>query len=147
MAAVITASFEKLTLEVETATPGTYTKIAGMLDVTITRTANIDSSEIPDASDESLPLTLHKQVRSLDVKVTATGVWAQSSNKLMMDWSNSAMTKNVRLTNAAAASGDPSIETGPALLAKLEIRRSKGKQVTADLDIEFAGLPVVTNAV
>lgn len=146
MTAVVTESFEKLTLEVETDTPGTYTKVAGLLDVTITRTANIDSSEIPDASDESQPLTLVKQVRSLDVKASASGVWAQSSNKLLSDWFYGATAKNVKITHVNASSGDPSIETGAALLGKLENMRTKGKQVTASIEIDFAGLPAVTNA-
>jgi hypothetical protein len=145
MARAITAKYEELVLEVETDVPGTYTKICGMNDATISRAASIDSDEIPDCDDESLPFSMAKSVRSLEVSVSASGVWAQSSNKIMSDWFYSAATKNIRVRNTKAASGDPETEAGPALLSKLEIGRTKGKVVTADIEIQFDGTPTRTN--
>lgn len=146
MAESTTAKFEQLTLDVETATVGTYATVAGLLDITVTRTANVDTTETPDAVDESQPLYIDKEVRSLDVKVDCTGVWAQESNAEVMNWFYSGSTKNIKVTNAAALTGDPSIEAGPALLVSVKNMRSKGKKLTADLSIEFTGRPTLTNA-
>ena len=47
MAAPVTEKFEELILEVETAPlSGVYTKLCGLIDVTITRTAQIDTMEV-----------------------------------------------------------------------------------------------------
>lgn len=146
MAEATTAKFEQLTLELETATVGTFATVAGLLDITITRTANVDTTETPDATDESQPLYIDKEVRSLDVKVDCTGVWAQESNAEIMNWFYSGVTKNIKVSNLAALTGDPSVESGPALLVSVKNQRSKGKKVTADLSIEFTGRPTVTNA-
>ena len=146
MTLAVVEKFEQMILEVETATSGTYAKLCGILDVTISRTANIDSSEIPDCADESKPLVIEKQVRSLDVKVSGSGSWATTSNATLNAWWYSGLPKNIRLTHAAAVTGDPSIETGPAILSKLENSRTKGKKVTASIELEFSLLPTVTNA-
>lgn len=146
VAEATTAKFEELKLEVETAVAGTFAIIAGMTDVTITRTANVDTTETPDATDESLPFYIDKNVRSIDVKVSGTGVWAQESNALLNNWFYSGARKNVRITMVKAAPGDPSIEAGPALLATLTNARSKGKQNTAEISLEIIGTPAVTNA-
>jgi hypothetical protein len=146
MARAITAKYEEFVLEVETDTPGTYVPVCGMVDVNITRAANVDTNEIPDCDDESLPNSIEKQVRSIEVAVSASGVWAQTSNKMMSDWFYSSATKNIRLRNTKAASGDPETEAGPALLTKLDHARAKGKRVTADIEIQFDGTPTRTDA-
>jgi len=149
MAKATTAKFEEMILEVET-TPGsgTYAAICGMTDVTINRTSNIDTSEIPDCDDESLPLSLERQVRSQEVTVSATGVWALQSNEMMLDWWYSGATKNIRLRNAKVENdgevGDTYAESGPALLASLNNSRTKGSKVSAELEIQFDGVPTRT---
>lgn len=145
MARAITEKYEEMILEVETAVAGTYTKICGMVDVTINRTANFDTNEIPDCDDESLPNSLEKSVRSIDVKISGTGVWAQTSNKMLSDWFYSSAAKNIRLRNTRAAVGDPETEAGPGLLTALNNSRTKGQRVTAEIEIEMDGVPTRTN--
>ncbi|MGL4311240.1 MAG: phage tail tube protein [Paracoccaceae bacterium] len=145
MARAITEKYEEMILEVETITPGTYAKICGITDVTITRTANFDTNEIPDCDDESLPLALEKSVRSIDVKISGTGVWAQTSNKVLSDWFYSSAAKNIRLRNTKASVGDPETEAGPALLTALNNSRTKGQRVTSEIEIEMDGVPTRTN--
>lgn len=149
MAKAQTAKFEELILEVETATPGTYAALCGLIDVSVSRTANVDTAEVPDCDDESLPLSVERQVRSLEIVVSATGVWANQSHKTMMDWFRSSATKNVRLRNKYVedngAEGDPYIEGGPALLTTLNNERTKGQKVSAEIEIQFDGLPAITN--
>lgn len=143
-----TEKYEELILDVEVdpiGSPGVYTALCGMTDVTITRTANVDETEVPFCDDESLPVSVEVAVRSQTVTIDATGVWAAQSNKTMMDWWYSGATKNIRLRNTRANSGDPETEAGPALLVTMTDARTKGQKVTREINIRFDGVPTVTN--
>lgn len=145
MAKAVTQKFEELVLQIEDpSTTGAYKTICGIIDVEITRTANMDSAEVPDCADESLPLAIEKQVRSIEVMASGTGVWAQSSHEELMDWFYSSATKPVRLQNANAASGDTEFEAGDAYLTELSNSRTKGQKVSASISIEFDGTPTRT---
>lgn len=146
MTRATTENFEQLTLEIETATPGTFAKIIGIVDVKVTRKANTDSTEVPDATDESKPLTIVKQVRSLEVTLTGSGTWSQESHAMMYNWLISGEPKNVKVTHVNALTGDPSIESGPAILTQLDNERQKAKLVSADITIEFADAVTTTAA-
>jgi predicted secreted protein len=139
MVRAVTEKFEELILEVETSTPGTYAKLCGMVDITISRKANTATSEIPDCDDESLPHVIERSVTSLEVTASGTGVWAQSSWGTMSDWFYAGTTKNVRIVNSKAAVGDTEIEAGAAILTQLDNARSKGARVSADISLEFSG--------
>lgn len=147
MATPTTEKFEEMILDVEfVASSGTYTPVCGLIDVTITRSANVDTAEIPDCDDESQPLSLEKQIRSIEVSVSGTGVWAQSSQSLLKEWFYSGAFKNVRLRDTAASNGDVEIESGPALLTSLVNSRTKGQKVSAEIEIQFDGTPSRTDA-
>jgi len=145
MVAPTTEKFEELVIQVETSTPGTYENICGMTDATITRSANTDSVEVPaDCADESLPLSTQRSVRSLDFTVSGTGVWAAQSHGTLMDWFYSSATKNIRIQNVNAESGDTEFESGPALITNLSNERTKGQKVTATFELQFDGTPTRT---
>lgn len=150
MAAPTTTKYEELVLEWEqTPLSGTYTSICGLVGVTITRTAQVDETESPaDCDDESLPLVVERQVRSLSVAVSGTGVAAVQSFPALNAWWRSGSTRNVRIRNTriqtSGVSGDIYIESGAALLTSLGNDRQKGSKVTFDLDIQFDGLPAAT---
>lgn len=147
MTAAVTQKYEEMILEIEhPASSGTWIPICGMIDVTISRQANIDSAEVPDCDDESLPLSIEKQVRSIEVSASGTGVWAESSQSILKEWFYSSATKNARLRDTAAASGDVEIESGPALLTSLNNSRTKGQKVSAEISIEWDGTPTRTDA-
>lgn len=140
MATATTQKFEEMVLE--TSEDGTtWTKICGMTDVTVNYSSSIDTAEVPDCDDESLPLSVEKSVRSISVTVSATGVWAQSSHELMSDWFYNSERKRVRIGNTAAAVGDTEYETGYAYLTSMSTNRSKGKKVMRDIELEFDGTP------
>jgi len=146
MARAVTQKYEEMVLEVEfTPSSGTYAAICGLIDVTINRSSNIDTAEVPDCDDESLPLAVERQVRSQEVTVSASGVWALGSHEKMMDWFYSGSTLNCRLRNVKANDsgvvGDTITETGPALLASLNNARTKGQKVTSEVEIQFDGVP------
>lgn len=150
MAAPVLEKFEEMILEVEfdpDGSPGTYTSICGMIDVTINRTLNVDEDEVPsDCDDESLPLAVNVEGRSLVVTVSGTGKWAQQNQSKMKEWIYNARKLNARLRDAAAAPGDMAVESGPALLTALNNSRTKGQAVSAEIEIRFSGRPVLAAA-
>ena len=147
MAKAVTAAFHELVLEIEDATPGTWIRICGLTERGVNRTHNMQTSEVPDCADESLPAGLERQVQSSEVTIAANGVWAAQSHQLMLDWWYSAAVKNVRIQHVNAEVGDTEYETGPAFLTSLNNVATRGTKVTADLTIEFDGLPTLTAAV
>lgn len=146
MAAPITEDYDEMVLEVETSTPGTYAKICGLKGVTINRTAQIDTFEIPaDCTDESLPYETEKSVRAITVTVEAQdAVWAQTSHELLMDWFYAGTTENIRLGHTNAAVGDTEYESGAALLTNLNDSRTKSQKVVRSLTLEFVRTPTRT---
>lgn len=150
MAIAATADFDELVIEVEfTASSGTYAKVCGMVDFTITRTNNTDTSEVPDCADESLPHYQVASVRSQNMSVSGTGVWALANHADMHDWWKGATTKNVRITNAYVtangSAGDPEVETIPMILASLNNARTKGSVVTAEIELTQNGAITITD--
>lgn len=145
MAAPVTARYDQMTLEVETTTPGTYARLCGLRDMTVSRALAVDEDEIPDCDDETLPFGVDVNPRSLTVTISAEGVWAQSNHDLMLKWVSLAQTKNVRIRHAAALVGDVEFESGPALLTKLDHEKTKGKVVSASIEIRIKGNPTLTD--
>lgn len=147
MALAATAKYEQFVLEVEFTT-GTWSRICGITDITINRTSQIDTTEVPDCDDESLPLAIERQVRSQEVTVSGTGVYAQSSAKRLIEWQKSGATQPTRIRNLKALAdgvpGDIVAETGPAILVNLNNTRTKGQKVTAEIEIQFDGVPTLT---
>ncbi|OWJ78421.1 phage tail tube protein [Haematobacter genomosp. 1] len=146
MAAPITEFFHQLVLEVETATPGTYAKVCGLKDVTISRATQVDTSEVPgDCEDESIPYSTERSIRALNVTVSASdATWAQQSHEMLMDWYYSGSVKNVRVGHLNAAVGDTEYETGPAILTQLDDTRTKGQKNARSIAFEFDGTPTRT---
>lgn len=144
MARAITENFHEFILEVETETPGTYAALCGLTSRGINRTSNMSTSEVPDCDDESLPAAVERAVQSQEVTVSGSGVWAQTSHELMLDWWYSGATKNVRIKNTKAAVGDTEIEAGPAYLVSINNQAERGTKVTAEIEVEFDGVPVRT---
>lgn len=152
MADASTAKFEELVIEVEKVpASGTYAILAGMIDWQINRNSNVDTQEVPDATDESQPLSIERQVRSQEVTITGTGVWALEDHQDIHDWWYAGTTLNVRVRNAYVdsngTSGDPIHEAGPAILVRMNNQKTKGAKVSAELEIQFDGLPTITDVV
>lgn len=146
MARAVTENFHEMVVEIETATPGTWTKICGLTSRTASRTSNMSTSEVPDCDNEALPASLERAVQSQEVTVSGTGVWAAQSHGVMMDWWYSGATKNIRIGHLKAEEGDTEYETGPAYLVSLNNTAERGTKVTAEIEIQFDGLPTRTEA-
>lgn len=151
MARAVTAKFEELVLEVNftpLVTPAVFSRICGITDVEITRQSQIDTTEVPDCDDESLPLAIERQVRSQEVTVSGSGVWALEFHERLLDWFYGGNALPVRLRNLKAVAdgvvGDTISEQGNALLVTLSNTRTKGQKVTASIELQFDGVPTRT---
>lgn len=145
MALATTLKFEQLVLELETDTPGTYAKICGLVGVTVNYSSEVEETEVPDCSDESLPLVKEKTVRSTDWSVSADGVWAATSHESLFQWWKGGAAKNVRISYSAATVGDVEIVSGAALLTGLTHTRAKGQKVTATIELTGNGAVTTTD--
>jgi len=144
MARAKTENFHEMVVEIEGDTPGSFVKICGFTGNVINRTHNMSTTEVPDCDDESLPAAVERAVQSTEVTLSGTGVWAAQSHELMMDWFYSGATKNIRVGHLKAEEGDTEYETGPAYLVSLNHSRERGQKVTAEIEIQFDGLPTRT---
>lgn len=144
MAKAGTANFHQMVLEVETDTPGTYAKLCGLTSRGVNRQHNMQTSEVPDCDDESLPAAVERAVQSSEVTISGSGVWASQSHETMLDWWYGGATKSVRIKHVNASVGDTEYETGPAYLVSISNQAERGQKVTAEISIEFDGLPART---
>ena len=145
MARAQTANFHQMVLEVETAPgSGTYAKLCGMTSRGINRQHNMQTSEVPDCDDESLPAAVERAVQSSEVTISGSGVWASQSHETMLDWWYDGQTKQIRVQHVNAAVGDTEYETGNAYLVSISNQAERGTKVTAEIAIEFDGIPTRT---
>ena len=141
MAQPVTEKFEQMRLEVsEDGT--TWAMLCGLVGVTINRSAQFDTSEVPaDCADESLPLRVEREIRTIEVTVSADGVWEQNAHETILDWFYSGASKQIRLGHLNALVGNTQYESGPAILSSYNNQRTKGQKVTAAIEIQFDGTP------
>jgi hypothetical protein len=135
-----------MVVEVEiTPGSGVYSKMCGLTGNAINRSHNMQTSEVPgDCDDESVPAEVERAVQSSEVALSGTGVWASQSNGFMMNWWYSGATRNIRVGHLKANPGDTEYESGPAYLVNLNHSRERGQKVTAEIEIQFDGLPTRT---
>lgn len=142
MARATTANFHQLVLEVETTEgSGVYSRLCGLTSRGINRQSNMSTSEVPDCDNEALPAAVERAVQSQEVTISGSGVWAAQSHETMLDWWYSGATKNIRVQHVNAAVGDTEYETGTAYLVSISNQAERGTKVTAEISIEFDGIP------
>jgi hypothetical protein len=83
-------------------------------------------------------------VQSQEVTISGSGSWASQSHETMLDWWYSGATKNIRIQHVKAASGDTEYESGAAYLVSISNQAERGTKVTAEIAIEFDGIPTRT---
>ena len=141
MAQPVTEKFEQMRLEVsENGT--TWTMLCGLVGVSISRSAQFDTTEVPaDCNDESLPLRVERAIRTVEVTVSADGVWERNAHQTILDWFYSGASKQIRLGHLNVLVGNTQYESGPAILSSYNNQRTKGQKVTAAIEIQFDGTP------
>lgn len=146
MALATTEKYEEMVLEVDftDGDPVSFGRICGMKGVTIKRTANTTSTEVPDCDDESKPNEIERDVTSVEVSVSASGVWAQESHGKIINWFYSGKSIPARVGHLKAASGEPEYEVGRLILKDVSDERPDGKgRVTASIEMDFVGTPTL----
>lgn len=147
MAFASTGTFSKLVVEVEwVAASGIYSKWCGLTSRGINRQSNMQTTESPECDNEDLPSQVIRAVQSQEVTISGSGVWSSESHGYALDWWYSGATKSVRVTHVSAATGDTKYETGNAYLVSLSNTVEKGAAITAEISIEFDGLPTRVDA-
>jgi len=147
MARAGTANFHEMVVEVEwIPESGTFAKVCGITTRGINRQSNMQTSEVPDCDDESLPSAVERAVQSQEVTISGSGVWASQSHGKMLDWWYSGATRLIRVHHVNAATGETEFETGPAYLQSINNQAERGTKVQAEVSIEFDGLPTRTAA-
>jgi predicted secreted protein len=140
-----TARFHEMALHLETATPGTYAAICGLIGVTFTFTSETADAQIPNCTNEALPHEIVREVISTDWSCSATGVWARESHERLLQLALTGAIVNARFIYTAAAVGDVEFITGPAILTSLSHSREKGQRVSAELQFVKAGAVTTTD--
>ncbi len=140
-----TARFHEMALHLETATPGTYAAVCGLIGCEFTFTSETADAQIPNCTNEALPHEIVREVISTDWSCSATGVWARESHERLLQWALTGAIVNVRFIYTAAAVGDVEFITGPAILTSLTHSREKGQRVSAQLQIVKAGAVTTTD--
>lgn len=145
MARAVTANFHEMVLEVEV-TPGSgvYSRLCGLTSRGINRQHNMSTSEVADCDDESLPAAVERAVQSSEVTISGSGSWARQSHETMLDWWYGGQTLNIRVHHVKAEVGDTEYEAGPAYLVSINNQAERGAKVTAEISIEFDGIPTRT---
>lgn len=144
MTAATVADSHELVVEIS-ADGSTWSAICGITTNEIQQTANVESTEVPDCDDETLPHVIHKSVRSLERVISGTGVWAAQSHGEMDDWFESGAAKHCRVHYAKAGTSTPEYKTGMALLTQLNITKPDKNKVTAQVQLEFTGAVTVAD--
>lgn len=149
MAKPVFQRFSEFVVEVETDTPGTYTKICGITGRQVNRSLNLEEVNVPkDCDDEAAGVETLVEAGALVVTVSGTAKWAQQSHQMMMDWIYLKQRKSVRVAHVKSAVGDTEYETGFAYMTTLndsaEIE-GEGKIVTREIELRFDGEPTRTD--
>jgi hypothetical protein len=118
-----------------------WEKVCGLTSRTVSRTNTMQTTEVPDCDDETLPASIERAVQSSEVTLQGTGVWAAQSHGFMMDWWYAGAVKNIRVANVKAPNGTPIYEEGPAYLVQLNNTAQRGQKVTSEIQIQFDGIP------
>lgn len=148
MAQATTSSFSNFKILLgDGATPTeAFAPICGLTSRGLQGASDVVTSEVPDCANEDAPSWQEKDVKSISMSLSGSGMWSVESHGILMEWFLSGAKKNVKVQYALADSGDPEFLTGPAVITKLDNAVEKGARVSADITLEFTAKPTVTDA-
>lgn len=148
MATATTATFAKFRILIgDGATPTeAFAPICGLTSKGLNGSSDVVTTEVPDCSDEDLPSWQEKDVKSISMSLSGSGVWSTENHAVLMDWFLSGAKKNVKVQYAEAASGSPEFLEGPCVLSQLNNAAEKGGRISAEITLEFSQKPTVTDA-
>ena len=143
MAQATTYPFSKFLVKVgDGNSPEVFTDPCGLTTKGLTRTANLNDTNIPDCDDPDAPSWLGRDVVSYQGAIAGAGVVAQESYDVWEDWWNAGETRNVRIE---LGSPPEFAWIMPAKLQELSITAERGQKVNMAVAIVSDGavVPVV----
>lgn len=147
MATATTTTFSKFKILIgDGATPTeVFTAICGLTSKGLQGSADVVTSEVPDCADEDLPSWQEKDVKSVGMQLSGSGMWAKESHEMLLSWFLAGTKKNVKVQYADAATGDTEYLAAPAVLTQMNNAVEKGGRLSADLTFEFTRKPTLTD--
>lgn len=147
MATATTASYSKFKILIgDGADPEVFSAICGLTSKGLNGSADVVTTEVPDCSDEDLPSWQEKDVKSISLSMSGSGVWSKENHAILLDWFLSGAKKNVQVQYVDAAASSPEFLEGPCVLTQLNNAAEKGGRMTAEITLDFAQKPTVTDA-
>jgi hypothetical protein len=143
MAQATTYPFSKFLVKIgDGGSPEVFTDPCGLTSKGLTRTANLNDTNVPDCADPDAPSWLGRDVVSYQGAIAGSGVVAQESYDTWEDWWNAGETRNVQIELGTPA------EFKWTMLAKLQelsITAERGQKVQLAVNIVSDGavVPVV----
>ena len=144
MAQATTYRFSKFLILLGNAptTPEVFEDPCGLTSRGFTRTANLQSTNVPDCADPDLPAYLEQDVVSYEWSLAGSGVVAEESVQTWEDWWESGDPKNIQIKLDGTLD---LVWEGAAFLQQLTYTAERGQRVNIAVNIVGSG-PVALNA-
>ncbi len=150
MALPITADKHEVVIQVEwdfALAPGVFTGWCGMEEMGVGRAAKVETVEVSDCDDRSLPKTEVNRVIGTQISITGTGNWSIEKSSDALQWFQSGARKKVRVWHSKATAGQVEYETGEAILTKLDTGKIfTGPVISEEIELKISAYAIVLKA-
>jgi hypothetical protein len=147
MAAPTTFRFGAGIFYLESATPGTFTKICGFTSGSMTMDADVADTVIPDCDNPDAAAWTERDVVALSWGMEFEGVMAKEALELLENtWAaGEAANVRMRLVGGGTGAGTPDRQyAGPGILT-ISKSGERGQKWTATVTVQSAGAMTITN--
>jgi hypothetical protein len=135
MAVATTFPFSKFLVKIgDGNSPEVFSDPCGLTTKGLTRSANMNDTNIPDCDNPDAPSWLGRDVVSYQASISGAGVVAHESFSTWEDWWNAAETRNVRVELGTEAAW-----VMPAKLQEFAITAERGNKVQMTVNIVSDG--------
>jgi len=93
------------------------------------------STEVPDVANPSLPATMVRAAKSVDLQITGAGVLDRTSALAFMQWALAGTSKNVRIRQNVSGAQGGWVITGPMILEEFQITGQAREKQTCTLKL------------
>lgn len=129
----------------ETATTGIFAKPCGLNNVTITANKNSQDTNVPDCEDPEAPQWIERDVESLDMSVTGSGVLAAEALETWWDAFSSTETVNARIyVGALTDVTNGYFWEGEFHLTSFEVTGQTGQRAQVSISLASSGEVIKT---
>jgi hypothetical protein len=142
MTQATTYPFSKFLVKIgDGGSPEIFSDPCGLTSKGLTRTANLNDTNVPDCDNPDLPSWLGRDVVSYQAAIAGAGVVAQESWDVWENWWNAGTTRNIRIELGSPAEFAWIM---PAKLQELAVTAERGQKVsmTANMVSDGAVAPV-----